>query len=121
MEILGSIQSENVVVLERERMQRLMRDFIGRLRHDRRWDTENVAYRVHFSRPFFGGKVNSLIEFRAGGQEAWYARANGADPWKAFCRAMGSLKQIVMEMDLREDANAKDERPNESADGLAAD
>ncbi|RZA07461.1 MAG: hypothetical protein EOP11_07610 [Proteobacteria bacterium] len=120
MEILGSIQSENVVVLERERMQRLMRDFIGRLQHDRRWDTENIAYRVHFSRPFFGGKVNSLIEFRAGGQEAWYARANGADPWKAFCRAMGSLKQIVMEMDLREDANAKDERPGQPADGLAA-
>jgi hypothetical protein len=109
MEILGSIQSDNVIVQERERMQRLMREFIGNLRADRHWISDNIAYRVHFSRPFFGGKVNSLIEFRAGGQEAWYARANGADPWKAFCRAMASLKQIVTEMDLREKEDAKNE------------
>ena len=109
MEILGSIQSENVIVQERERMQRLMRDFVSRLRKERTWGGENVAYRVHFSRPFFGGKVNSLIEFRAGAEEAWYARANGADPWKAFCRAMGSLKQLVTEMDLREDGHAKND------------
>lgn len=106
MEILGSIQSENVVVAERERVQRLMRDFISRLETERPWAVSSVAYKVHFSRPLFGGKVDCLVEFRAGAQESWYARANGQDPWRAFCRAMESLKQVVIEMSLREESNA---------------
>lgn len=109
VEILGSIQGENMEIAERERMQRLMRDFIARLQKGRDWKEERVAYKVHFSKPFFGSKVDSLIEFRAGGREAWYARANGGDPWKAFCRAMGSLKQIVTEMEMREIGDAKDD------------
>ncbi|HEY8280531.1 MAG TPA: hypothetical protein VIH99_12955 [Bdellovibrionota bacterium] len=103
MEILGSIQGENVAIEGREKMQRQMRDFISRLQKGDRWNSGNVLYKVHFWRPFFGAKVDSLIEFRADGQEAWFARANGPDPWKAFCRAMGSLKQIVTEMEMREE------------------
>lgn len=107
LEILGSIQSENVLIEDREKMQRLMRDFISTLQRDERWDADNVSYKVHFWRPFFGSKVDSLIEFRTMGHEAWFARANGQDSWKAFCKALGSLKQIVTEMELREDgANA---------------
>jgi hypothetical protein len=53
--------------------------------------------------------VDSLIEFRAAGEETWYARANGLDPWKAFCRAMLSLKQIVTELEMREESHAKDD------------
>src|SRR4051812_41696200 len=110
MEILGSIQSENVVVEEREKMQKQMREFIGRLQKGRRWEAGNVSYKVHFWRPFFGAKVDSLIEFRADGQEAWFARANGADSWKSFCRAMASLRQIVTEMEMREEGvNANDD------------
>jgi hypothetical protein len=106
MEISGSIQSENVVLEDREKMQKLMRDFISGLRKSRHWDVESIAYKVHFWRPFFGAKVDSLIEFKSGtqeAQEAWYARANGPDPWRSFCRALTSLKQIVTEMDIRED------------------
>lgn len=102
MEIMGSIQGENMVISEREKMQKLMRDFIGVLRMQ--LDLNEVAYKVHFWRPFLGAKVDSLIEFRADGQEAWYARANGADTWRAFSRALGSLKQMVMEIEIREDS-----------------
>jgi hypothetical protein len=107
VEILGSIQGENMEIAERERMQRLMRDFITHLQGLRRWEESRIAYKVHFSRPFFGSKVDSLVEFRIGGKEAWYARANGADPWRAFCRAMSSLKQMVTEMEMRGSLNAK--------------
>ncbi|MGZ3650297.1 MAG: hypothetical protein ACXVB9_17900 [Bdellovibrionota bacterium] len=110
MEILGSIQSEGVVVEEREKMQRKMRDFISRIQRGRRWETGNIVYKVFFWKPLFGAKVDSLIEFRSDGREAWFARANGPDPWKSFCRALGSLKQIVLEMELREEGvNAGDE------------
>lgn len=110
MEILGSIQGENVVVDEREKMQKQMRDFIARLQKGRRWETGNVIYKVHFWRPLLGTKVDSLIEFRAEGQEAWFARACGPDSWKAFCKAMESLKQIVTEMEMREEgASANDD------------
>jgi ribosome-associated translation inhibitor RaiA len=109
MEILGSIQGEDVEVTERERMQREMRGFIGKLQKTRGWKSERIAYKVHFSRPLLGRKVDSLIEFRAAGEETWYARANGADAWKAFCRAMVSLKQIVTEMEMREESHAKDD------------
>lgn len=102
MEILGSIQSENVVVEDREKMQRQMREFIRRLQKGQSWAGGNVSYKVHFWRPHFSSKVDSLIEFRTEGQEAWFARANGPDSWKAFCKAMGSLKQLVDEMDMRE-------------------
>jgi hypothetical protein len=107
MEILGSIQGDSMEIPERERMQRQMRDLIARLERVRSWNEERVAYKVHFSRPLFGTRVDSLIEFRAGGQESWYARANGGDPWKAFCKAMGSLKQIVTEIEMREEKNEK--------------
>jgi hypothetical protein len=111
MEILGSIQSENVAVEGQEKMQRQMRHFIARLQKGRSWENGNVAYKIFFWRSVFGAKVDSLIEFRADGREAWFARANGADSWKAFCRAMASLKQIVTEMEMREEgANAEDER-----------
>jgi hypothetical protein len=110
MEILGSIQSEGVLVEERDKMQRQMRDFIASLHKGRRWETGNVSYKVHFWKPLFGSKVDTLIEFRAEGQESWFARANGGDPWKSFSRAMASLKQIVTEMEMREEgANAHDD------------
>ncbi len=110
MEILGSIQSDGVEVGEREKMQRHMRDFIARVHKGRRWETRNVVYKVHFWKPIFSSKVDSLIEFRADGYEAWYARANGADSWKSFFRALASLKQIVTEMEMREEgANAHDD------------
>jgi hypothetical protein len=110
MEILGSIQSEGVVVEEREKMQKQMRDFIARIQKGRRWETGNIVYKVHFWRPMFSPKVDSLIEFRAEGREAWFARANGPDSWKSFCRALGSLKQIVIEMEMREEGtNAHDD------------
>jgi hypothetical protein len=109
MEILGTIQGESMEIVERERMQRQMRDFISRLQGVRDWNEDRIAYKVHFSRPLFGAKVDSLIEFRAGGQEAWYARANGTDPWRAFSRAMESLKQIVTEMEMRKNGNAKND------------
>ncbi|MGE3262416.1 MAG: hypothetical protein AB7K68_11605 [Bacteriovoracia bacterium] len=102
MEIMGSIQGENVVISERERIQKLMRDFIGILRL--RLELNEVAYRVHFWRPFLGAKIDSLIEFRANGQDAWCARANGPDAWRAFSRALGSLKQMIMEIEIREDS-----------------
>lgn len=101
MEILGSIQGEGMEIQERDRMQRLMRDFIGGLQKSCHWPVDRIAYRVNFSRPLFGSQVDSLIEFRAADQETWYARANGADPWRAFCRAMGSLKQLVTETEMR--------------------
>lgn len=106
MEILGSIQGENMEIVERERMQRQMRDFIARLQKGRGWQTSRVAYKINFSRPMQGAKVDSLIEFRADDQEAWYARANGVDPWKAFNKAMGSLTQLATEMEMREDGHA---------------
>lgn len=110
MEILGSIQSEGVVVEEREKMQRQMRDFIGRVRKGRRWEAPNIIYKVHFWKPLFGSKVDSLIEFRADGHESWFARANGADSWKSFSRALASLKQIVTEIEMREEStNAQDD------------
>lgn len=109
MEILGSIQGEDMELTDRERMQREMRGFIGKLQRAREWKSERIAYKVHFSRSLLGHKVDSLIEFRAAGEETWYARANGADAWKAFCRAMLSLKQIVTEMDMREESHAKDD------------
>lgn len=101
MQILGSIQSENVAVTDRDRMQRLMRDFIGELRPH--CSEAEISYKIHFWRPFFGAKVDALIEFRLGREDAWYARANGADPWRSFCRALNSLKQLVVEMELRGD------------------
>jgi hypothetical protein len=103
MEILGSIQSEGVPIEEREKMQRHMRDFISRVQKGRRWEAGNVVYKVHFWKPMFSAKVDSLIEFRADGHEAWYARANGADAWKSFTRAMASLRQILTEMEMREE------------------
>ena len=110
MEILGSIQSEGVVVEDREKMQRLMRDFIARVQKGERTIASSVVYKIFFWKPSFGSKVDSLIEFRTEGQDAWFARANGSDPWKSFCRALGSLKQIVTEMELREEgANVGDE------------
>lgn len=111
MEILGSIQSDGVAVEDREKMQRQMRDFIARVHKGHRWEGGNVTYKVHFWKPLFSAKVDSLIEFRADpGQESWFARANGADPWKSFQRAMASLKQIVTEMEMREEgANAHDD------------
>ena len=109
MEILGSIQSENVVIEGREKMQKQMRDFIARLQKGQGWGVSQVSYKVHFWRPHFGAKVDSLIEFRAEGHEAWFARANGPEPWKAFCKAMACLKQIVTEIEMREGgANADD-------------
>lgn len=107
MEILGSIQGENLAAAERERMQREMRDFISRLQKKRDWQSERVAYKVHFSRALLGKKVDALVEFRAAGEETWYARANGVDAWKAFCQAMLSLKQIVTEIEMREESHAK--------------
>ena len=107
MEILGSIQGEEMEIAERERMQRQMREFISELQTSREWVEERIAYKVHFTRPLFGSKVDSLIEFRAGDREAWYARANGLDPWKAFCRAMASLKQIVTELEMRQKSELK--------------
>lgn len=101
MEILGSIQAEGMEIHERDRMQRLMRDFISSLEKGCHWPVDRIAYKVHFSRPLFGTKVDSLIEFRAADLESWYARANGTDPWRAFCRAMGSLKQLVTEIEMR--------------------
>lgn len=110
MEILGSIQSEGIVVEDREKMQRQMREFIARVQKGQRQAVGNIVYKVFFWRPLFGAKVDSLIEFRTEGREAWFARANGADPWKSFTRALGSLKQIVTEMELREEsANVGDE------------
>ena len=110
MEILGSIQSEGVVIEEREKMQKQMRNFIARVQKGRRWEAENVAYKVHFWRSFLGTKVDSLIEFRIEGQEAWFARANGVDSWKSFHQALESLKQIVTEMEMREESsNANDD------------
>ena len=110
MEILGSIQSEGVPVEDREKMQRHMRDFIGRVQKGRRWEAGNVVYKVHFWKPLFSAKVDSLIEFRADGQEAWFARANGPDAWRSFARAMASLKQIVTEMEMREETgNVRDD------------
>ncbi len=108
MDVLGSIQSDNVALPEREKVQRLMRDFIGGLRQEQGWDNASLSYRIHFWRPFFGSKIDALLEFRIGEKDAWFARANGASPWKAFCRALASMKQIITEMDLREDGvNAK--------------
>ena len=110
MEILGSIQSEGVLIEDREKMQRQMRDFIARLHKGHRWEGGNVVYKVHFWKPMFGSKVDALIEFRSEGREAWFARANGTDSWKSFSRALGSLKQIVVEMEMREEApNANDD------------
>jgi hypothetical protein len=103
MEILGSIQCEGVEVLEREKMQRCMRDFIARIHKGRRWETRDVVYKIHFWKPLFSSKIDSLIEFRAEGREAWFARANGPDSWKSFFRALSSLKQIVTEMEMREE------------------
>jgi hypothetical protein len=109
MEIMGSIQSENVNVGERERIQRQMREFIGGLQVEWPREMKEVAYKIHFWRPFFGSKVDSVIEFRTGLQDAWFARANGPDPWRAFSKALGSLKQIIIEMELREDkSNVRD-------------
>lgn len=109
MEILGSIQGENVAISDRDRMQRQMREFIGDLPPEQASELAqfrgSYAYKVHFWRPFFGSKVDSLIEFRAGDHDAWYARANGADAWRAFSRALGSLRQLVLEIDIREDGN----------------
>lgn len=109
MEILGTIQGEGMEIPERERMQRQMRDFISRLQSSQDWKEDRVAYKVHFSRSLLGSKTDALIEFRAGSKEAWYARANGADPWRSFCRAMDSLKQMVTEMEMRKNADAKND------------
>jgi hypothetical protein len=103
MEILGSIQSEGVVVEDREKMQRQMREFITRLQKSERRGADTIVYKVFFWKPLFGAKVDSLIEFRTEGRDAWFARANGTDSWKSFTRALGSLRQIVAEMELRED------------------
>lgn len=112
MQISGSIQSENVEVAERERMQRLMRDFIAGLQKTLPRDLTEVSYKVRFWRPFFGAKIDAVIEFRAGPQDAWYARANGADPWRAFTRALGNLKQIILEMEIREDESNANRKSN---------
>jgi hypothetical protein len=110
MEILGSIQSEGVLIEDRDKMQRQMREFIARVQKGERSDAGSVVYKIFFSKPLFSGAVDSLIEFRSQGQDAWFARANGSDPWKSFSRALGSLKQIVTEMELREEsANASGE------------
>jgi hypothetical protein len=108
MEILGSIQTQSEELEERARMQKEMRDFISRLQRSRHWKSERVAYKVNFSRSLLGKKVDALIEFRAAGEETWYARANGPGEWKAFCKAMLSLKQIVTEMEIREESHARD-------------
>ena len=63
----------------------------------------SVVYKVLFWKPIFGSKVDSLIEFRADGQETWFARANGADCWKSFARAMAILRQILTEIEMREE------------------
>ena len=109
MEILGSIQGESMEIAERERMQKRMREFISKLQHRREWRAERIAYKVHFSRPLIGKKVDCLLEFRAAGEETWYARANGLDPWRSFCRSMESLNQMVTEMEMREESHAKDD------------
>lgn len=109
MEILGSIQGENVAVEGREKMQRQMRDLIRRLHGSRSWEGGNVSYKVHFWRPAFGTRVDSLIEFRADGRETWFARANGPDSWRSFCRAVSSLRQILTEMEMREEGAVDDD------------
>ena len=105
MEILGSIQSDNVNVGERGRMQKQMREFISGLQGEWPDELNEVAYKIYFWRPFFGAKIDSTIEFRTGVQDAWFARANGPDPWRAFNKALASLKQIIIEMELREDGS----------------
>jgi len=112
MQISGSIQSENVEVGERERMQRMMREFIAGLQRTLSRDLSEVGYKVRFWRPFFGAKIDSVIEFRAGPHDAWYARANGADPWRAFSRALANLKQIILEMEIREDESNANRKSN---------
>jgi hypothetical protein len=109
LEILGSIQSEGVPVVDRDKMQRQLREFLLRVQGGQGWSSGNVIYKVHFWKPLFGTKVDALIEFRADGHDAWFARANGADAGKAFSRAMASLKQIVTELEMREEsANVQD-------------
>lgn len=102
---MGSIQGESIGSSERERMQRMMREFIGAMKAELPQGMKEIAYKVHFWRPLAGARIDSLIELRAAGQDSWYARANGPDPWRSFCRALGSLKQILVEMELREDGN----------------
>lgn len=113
MEILGSIQGEKVLVKNRQRMQRQMRRFIARMQKERNWKTVNVAYKVHFWRPLFGRKIDSLIEFRSEGEETWLARATGFDAWRAFCGAMAGLSKMVGEAEIKE------EKRNEGDRGIA--
>ncbi|MGZ3694039.1 MAG: hypothetical protein ACXVBL_07195 [Bdellovibrionota bacterium] len=83
-------------------MQKVMREFITKLQIDLHRELREVGYKVQFWRPYSGAKIDALIEFRAGNSDAWFARANGTDPWRAFGKGMGSLQQIITEMELRE-------------------
>jgi hypothetical protein len=105
MQIMGSIQGDYVANSERARMQGLMREFISRLPSDIQLEVKEVAYKIYFWRPFSGAKVDSLIEFSSGKEAAWFARANGTDPLRAFNKALGSLKKIIVEMEFREGAD----------------
>jgi hypothetical protein len=114
MDILGSIEGDNVPVVGREQIRGQMEKFVSRLRRRRRFESGEMMYKVQFWRPEAGAKIDSLIEFRNGGGEAWYARANGPDSMRAFKSALASLQQIVVELELREEA-LNDER--READG----
>ncbi len=96
-------------IVGRERMQRRMRDLISKVQRNSEINVGKVAYKVHFSKPVFSQKIDCLIEFKMSDRDIWYARANGVDTWRSFCRAWASLRQLVTEIDMKEEKHAKED------------
>lgn len=101
MEILGSIQCENVQLTDRHALQKRMRKLIRGLRGSDGLAATNVGYRVFLWRTSFAATVEVLIELRIPGCETCFARAHGENPEESFYLAADRLAQMEVESRMR--------------------